>query len=131
MHFYYRKTRKHWSILPPHKNHYSYSYLPNIFTVNTIQAFSMYVYTFKNGIVLYYFISDFFHLAYWEHPAIVLKCISFTFFLRVVCFPQNWFKFCPIVAHFNCVQFSAVINEVSLNDILMPKSLYMSLKKIF
>lgn len=66
--------------------------LPTIYLLLTppyIGFFYVYIYTFKNGIVLYCFISDFFYLAYWEHPAIVLKCISFTFFLRVVCFPQN------------------------------------------
>lgn len=36
----------------------------------------MYVYIFKNGIVLYRLLCTlffFFHLAYWEHPVIVLK----------------------------------------------------------
>lgn len=104
-----------------------------IFTVITIQNFSMYVYTFKNGIVLYLLLCNnfffFFYLACWEHPAIVLKCIYLYIFLRVVCFSQNWFKFCPIVAYLNYVHFSAVVNKALLKwmTILVLKSFHMSL----
>lgn len=49
----FKKQTKYWGIRPLHKKHYSYFYLPKIFTVNTIQTFSMYIYTFKNEIVLY------------------------------------------------------------------------------
>lgn len=55
----------------------------------------------------------FFHLAYWEHPAIVLKCCSFHILSELFVFHRT--EFCPIVAHFDCVQFFAVINKTSLN----------------
>lgn len=93
-----------------------------IFTVITIQNFSMYVYTFKNGIVLYLLLCNkfffFFYLACWEHPAIVLKCIYLYIFFKSCLFFTELiqilpycciFKLCPLFC--SCKQSLTEMND--------------------
>lgn len=87
--------------------------------VNTIQTLSMYIYTLKNEIVLYLLLCNltFFHLAYWEHPAIVLKCICSYSFQELFVFPRtdsNSALLSHILIVSSFLQF--VINKASLNE---------------
>lgn len=120
MHVYYRKKQKtllHFS--PSHKRHYSYSCLSKIFTVNTIQNFSMYGYTFKNGIVLYLLLCN--QIFFTWHVGSILplssnafiyiflkSCLFFTELIQIL--PYCYiFKLCPVFC--SCKQSLTEIND--------------------
>lgn len=120
MHVYYRKKQKTLlQFSPPHKRHYSYSYLSKIFTVNTIQIFSVYGYTFKNGIVLYLLLCNQIFFAWHVGSILPLSSNAFIYiFLKSCLFFAELiqilpycciFKLCPVFC--SCKQSLTEMND--------------------